>query len=189
MTSLTRIIYISRSTFKWSVIDGGIEPAVARILSKSRVNNRKNGLVGVLYFGEGCFFQCLEGETATIEALYAKLLKDPRHKDLKVLVRKSITKLSFNDWAMKYVPVEDKIKQLLAEYGNKNFDPYQFEPELIRQMILLLHGNQEVDDGAIDGPQFNQQKRLSFRLNVSAIVISTIAIILSITTLLIVLSK
>ena len=92
MTSLTRIIYISRSTFKWSVNDGGIEPAVARILSKSRINNRKNGLVGVLYFGEGCFFQCLEGETATIEALYAKLLKDPRHKDLKVLVRKSIIK-------------------------------------------------------------------------------------------------
>ncbi len=189
MASLTRIIYISRSTFNTSDTDGHIEPNVARILAKSRVNNRKNGLVGVLYFGDGCFFQCLEGETATVEALYAKLLNDPRHKDLKVLLRKSITKLSFTDWAMKYVPLETQMKKLLVENGYNSFDPYQFNAELIRQVIVLLHGNKEVDDGAIDGPQFNQQKRFTFRLNVSAIALSVIAILLSITTLAIVLNK
>ena len=183
MASLTRIIYISRSTFNTSVVDGHIEPSVARILAKSRINNRKNKLVGVLYFGDGCFFQCLEGETAAVEALYAKLLHDPRHTDLKVLLRKSITKLSFTDWAMKYVPLEGQMKKLLADHGYKSFDPYKFDAELIKQVILLLYGNQEVDDGAIDGPKFNQQKRSTFRLNVSAILMSAIAIVLSISTL------
>lgn len=40
----------------------GIEPSVARILSQSRLNNARRGLVGALYFGGGgCCFQYLEG--------------------------------------------------------------------------------------------------------------------------------
>ena len=59
MDRLVQIIYISKSSFTPTVNSAGIEPNVARILVKSRINNRKNGLVGVLYFGDGCFFQCL----------------------------------------------------------------------------------------------------------------------------------
>ena len=48
MQTLIQIIYISRSTFTPSGLTMGIEPNVARILAKSRLNNRRNGLVGVL---------------------------------------------------------------------------------------------------------------------------------------------
>ena len=68
MTNLIQMIYISRSTFAQAEITNGIEPNVARILLKSRANNKKNGLVGVLYFGNGCFFQCLEGAAETVQA-------------------------------------------------------------------------------------------------------------------------
>lgn len=51
MQKLVQIIYISRSTFDNTDEINKIEPNVIRILAKSRVNNRKNGLVGVLYFG------------------------------------------------------------------------------------------------------------------------------------------
>ena len=56
MTNLIQMIYISRSTFVTTEPANVIEPNVARILLKSRANNKKNGLVGVLYFGDGCFF-------------------------------------------------------------------------------------------------------------------------------------
>lgn len=179
MASLIRIVYISRSTFTPSSTGNDIEPNVARILAKSRINNRKNGLVGVLYFGDGCFFQCLEGESSAIDTLYAKLQQDPRHKDLKLLSRKSISKLSFIDWAMKYVPLESQMNQLLKQHGHQSFDPYKFDAEMVRQVMLLLHANQLADDGTEDGPRFNRSSRLQHRVNLAAVIMSGLALLLS----------
>ena len=139
MQRLIQIIYISRSTFTPSGLTMGIEPNVARILGKSRINNRRNGLVGVLYFGDGCFFQCLEGDEAAVDALYARLQSDNRHKDLKLFSRKQITALSFADWSMKYVPIEKEMNRLMAKGGYKKFDPYQFDDAMIQNVMSLLH--------------------------------------------------
>ena len=139
MQRLIQIIYISRSTFTPSGLTMGIEPNVARILGKSRINNRRNGLVGVLYFGDGCFFQCLEGDEAAVDALYARLQSDNRHKDLKLFSRKQITALSFADWSMKYVPLEKEMNRLMAKGGHKKFDPYQFDDAMIQNVMSLLH--------------------------------------------------
>ena len=138
MGTLVQIIYISRSTSLPGRPENGVDPMVARILAKSRSNNRKNGLVGVLYFGDGCFFQCLEGEEAVVDALYAKLEQDPRHKDLKVISRKSIGAPSFSDWSMKYVPVEQEVTRLLQSKGMAAFDPYQFDAATTQEVIDLL---------------------------------------------------
>lgn len=139
MQKLIQLVYISRSTFVPAALAGGIQPNVARILLKSRVNNEKNGLVGVLYFGDNNFFQCLEGEQSAVEALYAKLLLDPRHKDLKIIIKKSIDTLSFKSWSMKYVPLETKMTALLQSKGYKKFDPYKFDDEMNRHVVELLH--------------------------------------------------
>ena len=59
MSSLIRLIYVSRANFEPAKESGGIEPTVARILMQSRRNNPKEQIGGVLYFGDGYFFQCL----------------------------------------------------------------------------------------------------------------------------------
>lgn len=143
MQNLIRIIYISRTTLPTVETTSDIDPTIARILAKSRSNNRKNGLVGVLYFGDGCFFQCLEGEENAVDALYEKLLKDPRHKDLKLVSRKQITSLSFIDWAMKYVKLENEMKNLLSSHGYDVFNPYEFNVEMTQSVMKLLHGANE----------------------------------------------
>ena len=140
MTDLIRIVYISRATFPIAANNDGIEPTVARILSTSRTNNRKNGLVGMLYYGDGCFFQCLEGETSKVQALYKTLLKDSRHTDLKVLASEPIKRLSFPDWSMKYVPVDPHMLKLLEEHGFETFDPYRFDHHLVERVMQLLQG-------------------------------------------------
>ena len=121
----------------------GIEPNVARILGKSRVNNRRNGLVGVLYFGDGCFFQCLEGAAEAVDTLYEKLLSDSRHTDLKVLSRKPIDSLSFSNWSMKHVPLEDEMTNLLKSQGLKTFNPYSFNAEMTKSALALLHSKND----------------------------------------------
>lgn len=138
MKKLVQVIYISRSTFESTIISNIIEPNVARILAKSRINNRKNGLVGVLYFGDGVFFQCLEGEEYEVEKLLAKLAQDTRHKELKVISKKYIDKLSFADWAMKFAPLDDKITMFLKENGFQTFDPYLFSEEVVEKFLSKL---------------------------------------------------
>lgn len=152
MDKLVQIIYVSRSSFIPTTNSGGIEPNVARILAKSRVNNRKNGLVGVLYFGDGCFFQCLEGKETEIDKLYSKLQLDPRHTDLKLISRKQINNLSFTNWAMKYVPLEANLNSELLASGYKTFDPYQFDAEMTAKVLKLLQisSNDDNDYSAIE---------------------------------------
>ncbi len=125
----------------------GIEPNVARILAKSRINNRRDGLVGVLYFGDSCFFQCLEGAEPAVDALYARLQADNRHTDIKLLSRKTITVLSYADWAMKFVPIEKEMNRLLIEGGYKSFDPYQFDDQMIRKTMALLQASTDPTAG------------------------------------------
>ncbi len=138
MGKLIQIIYISHSTFETADKVNKIEPNVVRILAKSRINNRKNGLVGVMYFGDGAFFQCLEGEEEAINTLFAKIEKDPRHKDIKLISRKYISKLSFPDWAMKYAPLDEKMGKFLKENGYQSFDPYAFVPAMTAKVLAQL---------------------------------------------------
>lgn len=199
MTDLIRIVYISRATFTTSNPADGVEPTVSRILSTSRVNNRKNGLVGMLYYGDGCFFQCLEGETSKVQALYKTLLKDSRHKDLKILASEPIKRLSFPDWSMKYVPVDPHMRKLLEEHGFEQFDPYRFDHHLVERVMQLLQGVPDPTVPPVEGrasapartvlaagldvpdaaPQANSgMVRLSLALSIVALIISVIALLM-----------
>lgn len=135
---LIQVIYISRSTFLSVGSSTKIEPQVVQILSESKSNNRKNGLVGVLFFGDGCFFECLEGEEKEIDALVEVLKQDNRHKDLTIISRKEIVNPSFQKWSMKYVPFDASIKDLLSRNGYGNFDPYLFDKEMVDKVLKLL---------------------------------------------------
>ena len=99
MSTLTRLAYSSKATFEpFSKTESKLDPRVADILHVARENNRKNHLYGALYYGNGNFFQCLEGSEQDINTLYEKLLKDPRHSAVKVLLREPIEKITFGDW-------------------------------------------------------------------------------------------
>jgi hypothetical protein len=157
MSDLIRILYISRATFEVAPeADGGgsgekfapaIPSEVEQILLESRVNNRQAGVVGMLFYDAGHFFQCIEGDRKAVEALYRRLLKDPRHRDLKLLGRHRLERLSYPDWSMKYVPVDRHARRLLEQHGFERFDPYRFDDHLIERMLHLMQG--AVDPTAI----------------------------------------
>lgn len=159
MKKLLQIIYISRSTFESSAVVNKIEPNVARILSKSRLNNRKNGLVGVLYFGDGVFFQCLEGEEEIVNTLLEKLNADSRHTDLKVISKKYIDKLSFGEWAMKFAPLDEQIIKFLKENGFQTFNPYMFSGEVINKFLDQLF--YALDPSEVVASTNNDRNRIS----------------------------
>lgn len=138
MNPLAQIVYVSRSTFATSENFKGINPSVGRILLQARINNRKKDLTGVLYFGDGCFFQCLEGEVDTVNTLLESLKHDSRHTDVQLVSRKMITARSFSGWEMKFVPLEGSMTRLLQSRGYTRFDPYLFDGEMVDSVLAFL---------------------------------------------------
>lgn len=193
MKKLLQVIYISRSTFESQETINKIEPNVARILAKSRINNRLNGLVGVLYFGDGVFFQCLEGDEDAVNTLLKKLEADSRHKDLKIISKKYIDKLSFGDWAMKFAPLDEQIKQFLKEHHFQTFDPYLFSGEITNKFLNLLfnaHDSSELQlpstsNTAINHEQdpINTLNSVRIKINFS-LILSAVALVISLVTFL-----
>jgi hypothetical protein len=68
----------------------------------SRQCNHANGLTGLLVFGAGGFMQLVEGESTDVDAVYARIARDPRHEVL-MHTGRPIARQHFPDWQMGYV--------------------------------------------------------------------------------------
>lgn len=138
MQNLIQTTYASRALFPISSNPYIVEPEVADILAKSRANNRIKRLVGVLCFGDGIFFQCLQGKADDVAQLLEVIKQDKRHTDLQMLHQTNIEEKTFAKWSMKYAGVGSEMRTILASYGYDTFNPYQFNDATILATIDFL---------------------------------------------------
>lgn len=75
--------------------------AVDAIVATAQRVNPGLGLTGVLLWSEARFAQFLEGPPESLDLLYIRLERDPRHRDLQLLGRWSIVERLFPDWSMR----------------------------------------------------------------------------------------
>ena len=109
------------------------------ILTEALNFNSRNAIFGALYYGNGYFVQCLEGDRNKIEDLfYKKILKDPRHKNCEVLYFEDVNDRLFSDWHMKYANIQQDILGFFAEHNLDEFNPYTLNAETIPQFIQIL---------------------------------------------------
>ena len=90
------LIYVSKANTQ---ID---EPELAEILKASRRFNRRHGLTGFLIYQRGYFMQMLEGRQEIVDSLMTRITADPRHSDVRVVVRSHSLRRLFNEWTMGY---------------------------------------------------------------------------------------
>lgn len=135
-TDLICLSYCSRASFSSEPRGYGVDPEVNRILVHSRRNNQQRRIGGVLHYGNGCFFQYLEGPADTVDGLYARICRDARHHDVQRLTRRPIRSRRFRNWSMKFVAIERVVGEVLARHGMTSFDPYQFTPALIDDLVV-----------------------------------------------------
>ena len=140
--NLVRFVYVSKATSKY---DEQLD--LGRILQASRRNNPREEIGGVLYSGNGYFFQVLEGDRHKVNALYRRLLGDPRHADVDVISVKPLAYRIFSDWSMKYVPAETDVERLLKRFGYKQFMPYDFDEEMVDALVNLFAGADDPTGG------------------------------------------
>jgi len=102
MSQLIQIIYCSAAKHNFS------KSELAHLLAKSRSNNLKNSVTGMLLYAEGSFFQVLEGEPDVVERLFETIRLDRRHKDVTLIIHEPIAVRAFGDWTMGYSDITPK---------------------------------------------------------------------------------
>ena len=90
------LIYISAATEKFT------EEQLDNILIKSRSNNHKLGLTGILVYHDGHILQLLEGEKDTVVSKYHDITRDKRHRGMMIMEDGISESRIFPDWSMGY---------------------------------------------------------------------------------------
>lgn len=94
---MLRLVYKSFEAMAFDAND------LKRLLASSRLRNSEAGLTGVLIYDEGTFLQALEGDSSAVQATFARIERDARHKDVTVLLREpDASKRMFGHWSMGY---------------------------------------------------------------------------------------
>ncbi|MEO8524006.1 MAG: BLUF domain-containing protein [Caldimonas sp.] len=110
--SLQQVFYVSRAVTRYDT------DSVQTILGQSRRNNQRQDVTGCLLFS-GCYFaQVLEGRQEAVEASLERIGSDPRHVDVRVLVRRPIVLRAYSAWSMGYLhdlDLEDELAALLVD--------------------------------------------------------------------------
>jgi hypothetical protein len=90
---MLQLVYVSSVT-------PGANVDSAAILAASRINNRRDGITGLLYSDKARFLQALEGPEDKVEATFARIEADGRHRAIVLLSRRAIDVREFGDWEM-----------------------------------------------------------------------------------------
>ena len=97
MSNMTQIIYASAATKVFARSD------LVELLKLARSGNTVAGISGMLLYHGGSFLQVLEGPEESVESLYVKIAKDPRHERCLLLLRETIRQKQFENWSMGFV--------------------------------------------------------------------------------------
>lgn len=97
--TLWHLLYSSREAYEMEASD------MLKLLFDARDHNRRAGITGLLLHHSHGFMQMLEGPRTEIEALFARIQEDPRHRDVRVETSGPLTGRLFADWSMGFADI------------------------------------------------------------------------------------
>ena len=96
MGQIHYVTYVSRMTLK-----AGVTPrTLSDIMTVAQRENLAHQITGFLCFGNGYFFQYIEGEKSAIEQLFGNIQRDGRNRDVTLKSKGVIEQRLFQDWQM-----------------------------------------------------------------------------------------
>lgn len=138
-SDLCQLVYLSHITSTGlasaSTLNDIAEVAIER--------NQADNITGILCYGNGYFFQCVEGSEQALTNLKNRLLVDDRHKDLKILDFSVIAERRFAGWSLRSITLE---RWMMNEPKLKSFMPFKphtWEVNGWQQFLDILQGYYE----------------------------------------------
>jgi hypothetical protein len=133
------LVYFSRSCGLFQ------EEDLAAILQQSRQHNAQVGITGVLLYVRGSIIQVLEGEKEAVEALYKRIERDRRHRDVTCVLRRSIDSRLFASWSMGYETLSvqelDEIKTIVALDKHEDSSSKGEESIILKTLKVFYESN------------------------------------------------
>ncbi len=135
---IIRILYVSRA------VGPQTTTVTASILARAQARNAAERIGGVLCQGQGMYLQVLEGEREAVNRLYARIVADPRHSAVTLLLLEEVSRPRFAGWSMALVDLSDS--DPMVQMGHPEFDPYQASGAMVMTLVdeLLESGRRIV---------------------------------------------
>jgi hypothetical protein len=92
--TLRRVVYTSRVARQVRFADA------EAIAGAAAIRNARDGLTGLLVYTPSHFIQVLEGDPAALRSTLARIEKDVRHSDLRIVDDDEVESREFAAWAM-----------------------------------------------------------------------------------------
>lgn len=103
MGQIHYLTYVSRMTLK-----AGVTPStLSDIMTVAQRENFAHQITGFLCFGNGYFFQYIEGEKSAIQQLFGNIEHDGRNRDVTLKSKGVIEQRLFQDWQMLMVNINN----------------------------------------------------------------------------------
>ena len=97
---LRSLVYTSSAN---TIIDHN---CLKNILDECIAWNLPHQISGLLIYHEGTFLQVIEGESEDVNEIFNKIRRDPRHKDVTLLMDEEIHEREFGKWGMAFREVQ-----------------------------------------------------------------------------------
>ncbi|QIG81011.1 BLUF domain-containing protein [Stakelama tenebrarum] len=104
---MLQLVYVS------SVNPAAGSVAPEPILQVSRRLNARDDITGLLYSDGRRFLQALEGPEEAVEAAFARIEADPRHRAIVLLSRRIVDRREFGDWMMAHRTTAEDLDEFL----------------------------------------------------------------------------
>jgi hypothetical protein len=136
---LVRCLYASRPA---TPVDSR---ALDLILHQSRKNNPARGVTGLLCVTDNLFLQVLEGGRDEVCELFNAIVRDERHRQVRMLSYEEIGQRRFGNWTMGHVGIDRLNPSLLLKYFRRvELDPFDCSGQSTLALLTEL-----VDTAAI----------------------------------------
>lgn len=111
--SLMRLVYASESR----LVEVNRRAELARMIATAQRLNADNHVTGFLLATPKAFAQVLEGAAANVAETYGRIVVDPRHANLRLLVEEPIERRGFADWSMALSDKDETSDFIFSLYG------------------------------------------------------------------------
>ena len=124
--ALRRIVYTSQALKQFS------KRSLLDLLHDARAFNTIDNITGVLMHRKGNFLQVIEGESENVGDLLTRLLSDPRHNKVKIILDSSVDRRLFSNWTMGCADFDKPELSLIPGIRTDLSDPQVIEDIIIR---------------------------------------------------------
>lgn len=122
------------------------------LLNEARQFNAAHGITGLLLFQDGHFLQVLEGDPEPVRALFKRIAKDERHKDVALIFEELVSQREYPDWSMGFQALDGSELMEFPQEDGEELDLRSVARTMSRAKALLIYVRQQGLDPEKDIP-------------------------------------